>query len=126
MFKNHHAANQKVPEAHYHGSNQDSNLSSRTCNFNDSTLIVNKPKRALPFGGTTDWRNIYLSTRQIDPSEQLQFSKNTRPMSSHATQTDYDELDSLSYNSRPRRALPQIASKASQQYVLFIDQCSFL
>lgn len=58
---------------------------------------VNRPKRELPFGGSTDPRNIKAALMSSNCSE------NASKDAAEGTTTD-----PLYYNSRPRRALPQI------------------
>lgn len=60
---------------------------------------AHRPKRELPFGGSTDLRNIFLEN---------QFQKNNLNGSNKLTCVSHEEAEPLYYNSRPRRALPQI------------------
>lgn len=73
----------------------------------------NRPKRELPFGGSTDPRNIKAAQKSSNTSENKGMAN-----ASHDVEMT---TDSLYYNSRPRRALPQINfnNNNKEKYVLF-------
>lgn len=82
----------------------------------DSTTTVTdqctkpKPKRELPFGGCTDLRNIRAMTIQqnngiLTPGSVTIGTNNNNKL---CTMNHEENNDPLCYNSRPRRALPQI------------------
>lgn len=85
--------------------------------FQEKPIEMARPKRELPFGGSTDPQNIKMAT---------QMQKSNGACMGAGPAGSQEELDSLFYNSRPmrpnqRRALPQINynNKENQPYVFW-------
>lgn len=64
--------------------------------------VQKRPKRELPFGGSTDPRNIKAAQKSSNANENV---NRGMPTANHDAEMP---TDPLYYNSRPRRALPQI------------------
>ena len=91
-----------VPDQYNHQITSNNDVLSNVCQENK--VEPYRPKRELPFGGSTDIRNFKKNQK---------FQKSSTPQQNmqmnNTTQINFkEEQDSLFYNSRPRRALPQI------------------
>ena len=75
-------------------------------NYQELQNETQRPKRELPFGGSTDLRNIKLANQY-----QIANGSQKLPMANL-------EEDPLFYNSRPRRALPQINFNKEKYVIL--------